>query len=141
MATPKHKIAFKEVVKGSTLTAAMKKAGYSESAVKRTNKLTETKGWAELVEDFISDKALAKVHKEGLSATTYFNEITGRDSKGAPEYNLKKIPDFGIRHKYMESGYKLKGRYSEQQNNRSLIVIIAGQSGERYGIHTSSEPR
>ncbi len=137
MATVKQKVAFKEVVNGSTLTAAMKKAKYSPKSAKRTNKLTATKGWGELVEDFISDKKLAKVHGEGLSATTYFNEIVGRDSKGAPEYNLKQIPDFSVRHKYLESGYKLKGRYAERTGDRTLVVIIAGQSSQRYGVNAT----
>ncbi len=141
MATVKQRAAVKKVLNGSTITRAMSEVGYAATTAGTTGKLTRSKGWAELVEKHISDEALAKVHKEGLGATTYFNKIVDRDSKGAPVYEMTEIADFGVRHKYLESGYKLKGRYSEQQNNRSLIVIIAGQSGERYGIHTSSEPR
>ncbi len=130
MSTIKQKIAFKEVVNGSTITAAMKKAKYAPSTSERTNKLTATKGWAELVDEFISDKALAKVHKEGLNAKTWYSEGFGKG-----ETVLVEKPDYAVRHKYLESGYKLKGRYqNEGQGNKTLIINIMGETAKRYGI-------
>lgn len=130
MATVRQKVAFKEVVNGSTLTKAMKTANYSPETVKRTNKLTRTKGWAELVDDFISDKELLRVHKEGLAATRMSNSLTSPDEI---------LPDYLVRHKYLDSGYKIKGRYQDKDvSNKALIVIIAGQAANRYGV--SQEP-
>lgn len=139
MATIKQKLAFKKVVNGSTITQAMKDVKYAPSTAARTNKLTATKGWAELTEEFISDRALAKVHKEGLASTTYFNEIVDRDSKGAPVYALKQVPDFNVRHKYLESGYKLKGRYSKEgEGTKVLIINITEAAAKKYAINASS---
>ncbi len=138
MATVKQKIAVKKVLNGSPIGKAMREAGYAVSTSTAGGKLTNSKGWAELVEEFISDKALAKVHKEGLHSTTYFNEIVGRDSKGAPEYHLKQVPDFAVRHKYLESGYKLKGRYSsDSQGNKVLIINITEAAAKKYAINAS----
>lgn len=139
MATVKQKIAIKKVLNGAPINKSMQEAGYSLSTSKTTGKLTRSKGWAELTEKYISDTSLAKVHKEGLSATMYFNEIIDRDSKGAPVYALKQVPDFSVRHKYLESGYKVKGKYAESSSSKTLVVIIAGQSAERYGVHTAQD--
>lgn len=130
MATIKQKKAFKEVVNGSTITKAMKEAGYSIESSKRTNKVTATKGWQELMDKFIPDKDLAKVHKEGLSATTFYSEGIGKG-----ETVLVEKPDFSVRHKYLESGYKIKGKHlNESEGNKTLIINITGETASRYGI-------
>src|SRR5581483_3498277 len=106
---------------------AMKEAGYSKVSATKPKKLTASKGWAELMELHLSESRLARVHGEGLNATSPFNKIVGRDSKGAPEYEMVKVPDFSTRHKYLESGYKLRGRYAGSgEVNRTLIVFVAG---------------
>lgn len=102
----KHKLAFKEVVNGSSLSQAMRTVGYSESTSKRTNKLTNTLGWQQLVDKYISEESLIKVHKEGLKATRtiFLGEDGGTDE----------VPDFAVRHKYLETGYKVRGRLVEK---------------------------
>ncbi len=104
MPTFKQKKAFEKVVKGSSLTQAMKDVGYSESTSKRTNKLTKTDGWNELLNKHISDVKLTKVLNEGLEAgkTIYKNEEEIYE------------PDFAVRHKYLETGLKLKGHYNSE---------------------------
>lgn len=120
MATIKQKRAFKEVVNGSTLTNAMKVAKYSATTVKRTNKLTGTKGWQELMDKFIPDKELAKVHQEGLRATRTFSSHTEPD---------RIEPDYATRHKYLDSGYKLKGKYApEKVESKNLNVTLDTKS-------------
>lgn len=117
MPTIKHKRAFKEVVNGSSISKAMRTVGYSEETSKRTNKLTKTKGWGELMEKYLPDKLLAKVHKEGLSATK-------RSGTGGMVLNTEKSefghteidePDYAVRHKYLDSAYKLKGSYAPEK--------------------------
>ena len=58
------------------------------------------------IADSIPDKILIKVHLEGLKATT----------------NDK--PDYSVRHKYMDSGYKLKGYYIEKENQVQNNIFI-----------------
>jgi len=100
MATIKQKLAFKKVVNGMPITRAMKAVNYADTTAGNTNKLTASKGWKELIDKYISEKALMKVHKEGLGA--YRTEKEGD--------NEVRIPDFATRHKYLETGYKIRGR-------------------------------
>lgn len=102
MATIKVREAFKKVVKGSSLTSAMKDVGYSVETSKRTNKLTNTKGWKELLDKSISDKKLIKVLDEGLSAGKMVNE--------------ELEADYAVRHKYLETGLKLKSRFPKEDS-------------------------
>jgi len=76
-----------------TVEEAMIKQGYSESYAK-SGHIKDTKTWEQLMEDYIPDSELAKVHQEGLKATK---------ANGKPEYFA--------RHKYLDSAYKLKKRY------------------------------
>ena len=113
MPTIKQKTAYKEVVKGSTITNAMQVAGYSKETSKRTNKLTNTKGFKELIDKHLSDSKLAKVHSEGLKATKLHN--TGKETI--------ETKDFAVRHKYLETAYKLKGLTNLEQAPQVLNNI------------------
>jgi hypothetical protein len=99
--TIKQKQAFMKVVKGSSITQAMKEVGYSDSTAKRTNKITRTQGWKELLETYLPDDKLLKAPSEALSATKW-NDFTG-----------DREPDHNIRLKAAEVGFKLKGRMNE----------------------------
>lgn len=77
----------------------------------KTEKLTQSNGWKELIEKFIPDKKLAKVLDEGLEAgkTIYKNN----NSTGEVE-EVGYEPDYAVRHKYLETGLKLKGHYTAE---------------------------
>ena len=102
MATFKQKRAFKEVLNGSTITKAMKVAGYADTTASTTGKLTNTIGWNELMNEYLPDKLLAKKHLEGLEAT-----------KGGESEE----PDYAVRHKYLDSAYKVKGNYAPEKKD------------------------
>lgn len=76
-----------------TVTQAAIDAGYSESYAK-SGHLKDTETWEQLMEKYIPDSKLAKVHAEGLEAVK-----VGGD------------PEYFARHKYLDSAYKLKKRY------------------------------
>lgn len=163
MATVKQRIAFNEVVKGSTLVAAMKKAKYAPSTSKRTNKLTATDGWKELMDTFISDDDLARRHSEQLNSfkhsKLYFDMddsdemieevceklgvellyVKENKDKTGKTANVR-APDLFFRDLAIDKGYKIKGRYSEEKgdNNKTLIVILPEQATNRYGVRISS---
>lgn len=125
-ATIKQKIAFREVLKGSTITKAMVKAKYSKSTSTTTGKLTNTKGWKELMDKFISDEKLARVHNEGLSATKYESVLIGKG-----ESEIQEVPDFAVRHKYLESGYKIKGKMKDPETSLPPQTVIIVNYGNR----------
>lgn len=110
MATIRQKKVFQAVVKGSTISGAMVKAGYALSSSKRTNKVTRTKGWKELMDKFIPDKELARVHKEGLSAA---KKVFKNNNESGEIEEVGNEPDYAVRHKYLDTGYKLKGYYAD----------------------------
>jgi hypothetical protein len=141
MASVKQKKAFKQVLSGTKITKAMVSAGYSVSTSRSTGKLTNSKGWQELMEQHLPDSLLAKKHKEGLNATSKTPQISGRDNKGAPEYEYVDEPDFSTRHKYLDTAYKLKGRYSSSEGgNKTLVLIVTGESANRYGATINASP-
>lgn len=138
MATLRQKKAFKEVTENHRpVSTAMIGVGYSPQTASKPSNLTKSKGWEELMEKHLPDKLLAKVHKEGLGAAEQIiieGQVIG--SK----------PDYAVRHKYLDSAYKLKKRYetSEGGGNKTLIVVVAGETSQRYAIPSitkDSSPR
>lgn len=129
MPTIKQIKAFKEVLNGSTISAAMVKAGYApDTTATTTGKLTNTDGWRELMEKHLPDKLLAKKHKEGLDAS---EEIV-KDGEV-----LFSKPDYAVRHKYLDSAYKLKGRYVKEEegiSNQLIQINISSEIAEKNGI-------
>lgn len=116
MPTIKQKKAFKEVLNGSTISGAMLKAGYSETTATTTGKLTNTDGWKELMDKHLPDDVLAKVHREGLEAA---DELIIDGQKVGSK------PDYAVRHKYLDSAYKLKGSYAAEKST-SVNLNIKG---------------
>ncbi len=74
------------------------------------------------IADRLPNELLEKVHLEGLQANrVVYNE---HDSG----YNIE-IPDYAIRHKYLDSAYKLKGLYAQEKGSTvqfNLMQIING---------------
>ncbi len=64
------------------------------------------------IKDAIPDELLAKVHLEGLQATT-----------GPLDQ-----PDYNVRHKYMDSGYKLKGEYAPEKHDVKVLDVTPTDS-------------
>ena len=96
MITIRQEKAFKELVEnGRTKGEAMVKACYSKNTSLAPTKMTNSKGWQELLEKYIPDDKLSKVLNDGLKAVT-------------PK---EKAPDYAVRHKYMETGFKLKDKF------------------------------
>lgn len=110
----KQKVAFKEVVKGSSLTQAMIKAGYSRSTAKRTNKLTRTHGWQELIEKYLPEKDLAKLHKRLLQKEEVIVVSDGAKEGSHIEWTGQPHSD-ALR--ALETGYKLRGRMREKEDD------------------------
>ncbi len=105
MPTIKQKKAFKELgVNGGNISQAMKVAGYSESVSGRTDKLVRTKGWEELMEQYLPDKLLGQKHKALLNKK---DKETGE-------------PETQAVSKGLEMAYKLKGRFVERIDHTTL---------------------
>lgn len=124
MATLRQQAAFNELVgNGGSIAKAMKKVMYSGNTANTPKKLTQSKGFQELLATQLPDELLAKVHLEGLKATTFYSEGIGRG-----ETQLIEKTDFSVRHRYLESAYKIKGKLKEVETpqtipHQTLIII------------------
>ncbi len=139
MPTENQKAAVKDTLellgKGKRVSMGkiLKKNGYSAAMAKNPKQVTESKGWQDLMEEFLPDNLLSKVHKEGLKAT--FTD----------KFNTKE-PDYGVRHKYLETAYKVKGKVVEKSDITSdgkPIVFMPTEIIEKYklnDISPSTEP-
>lgn len=98
MATIKQKKAVKKIIENhGNVSKGMEEAGYEKNTAHNPKNLTNSKGWQELMKEHLSDKKLSKVHDEGLKAE--------RDGKA----------DHPTRHKYLDTAYKLKGKYAPEK--------------------------
>lgn len=100
---------------GGIVSTAMIKGGYSKKTAKTPQKLTNSKGFKELCEKYLPDELLIKVHKEGLKAVKKEQKIIGRDDDGKPEYEMIDVEDYAVRHKYLETAYKIKGKIGYEE--------------------------
>ena len=67
------------------------------------------------IADSLSEEDLIKVHKEGLQASEQiFKEGVLVAEK----------PDYSVRHKYLDSAYKLKGLYEDESRKAPIIIPI-----------------
>lgn len=93
----------KLVENGGNISQAMLAAGYSPNTAHTPQKLTESKGFEELRDQFMPDNEVLATHKAGFSAM----RIHGTND------NFIEIPDYGIRLKAVELAYKVKGRLKD----------------------------
>jgi phage terminase small subunit len=68
------------------------------------------------LQEALPDELLAKVHKEGLEAT--------REDQ----------PDFAVRHKYLDSAYKLKGSYAAEKHLNINLEVNEEERNKILGI-------
>ena len=115
MATIKQKRAFKEIaVNGGNITAAMRKAGYAPSITNNTDKLTNSLGWQELMNEYLPDSKLAEVHQKGLEAMRIHTSHTEPDTV---------VEDWPTRAKYLDMAYKVKGNYAPEKSTNVNINV------------------
>jgi len=136
MATIKQVKAFKEVVNGgSTLTAAMRKAGYATSTSKKTEKLTATDGWKELMDKHLPDKLLAKKHLELLNKKETIRTWDEKERKTIIEKTGEIDSNSVV--KGLDMAYKLKGRYVKEEDgigNQIIQINISSEIANKNGI-------
>lgn len=102
----------KQAARGDRLSVkqAQIDAGYSESYA-NSGHITRTKEWRNLLEKALPDELLMKVHKDGLKAT---NTIYASDHGQITDTQL--VPDNASRFRFLDSGYKLKGKYEPTEH-------------------------
>lgn len=75
----------KMVENGGVVSTAMIAAGYSENTAKTPQKLTESRAWQDLMEDYLSDEAITQKHKELLQSSRLEHMTFRTGAKNAEE--------------------------------------------------------
>lgn len=124
MATIKQKAAVKKILEntGMAVSTAMSEVGYAPTTAKNPIELTESKGWKELMDEYLPDKDLLNAPKEALNATKIVISHTEPD---------KELPDHMIRLKASELGLKIKGKLMPEQMNQFNIGEMSVQFREK----------
>ncbi len=113
------KKAFNLVKEGEPVSKALLKAGYKPSVARVPKNVTKTVGWKDLMERELPDEFLARVHKEGLKATK--KEVGNLDA-----------PDFAVRHKYLETAYKIKNKIPKENNIGVAVQVNVDKIRDEY---------
>lgn len=82
-----------------SISKAMRDVGYSEETAHTPQKLTESKGWLELLDKYLPDDLLLEKHQALL---------TKEDATGAVDTQAVKAG--------LDMGYKLKGAYAPERS-------------------------
>lgn len=114
---------------GEPPTAAMRTAGYSDYTArsKAVPKVRESK-IAETIQELmdrkgITDERLLDVLEDGLKATKVISAmVIAKSGEGMADANsmtkdFVEVDDYAVRHKYMETGLKMKGHLKDVVSN------------------------
>jgi hypothetical protein len=79
----------------------------------------------------ITTHKLFKVHNEGLEANKIVSALKTKQEASADSDDFIEIPDFAVRHKYLETAYKLKKMLVDRQEvtgaDGQPITIVVGK--------------
>lgn len=127
MPTIKQRIAVEklsEIIRNSqgkktiTIGRILREAGYSESVCKAPQRVTQRKGWQELIKEYFPDDLLVKKHRELLNK----KEIV--TYKGT--YKKTDQPHTDVKYA-LEMLYKLKKKYDEFVREPSEIDLMTDE--------------
>jgi hypothetical protein len=130
--TIKQKMALKEITENHrSISDAMRVVGYKPSTATKPSNLTKTKGWKELMDQYLPDDKLLAKHDEALEATKVISaKITSKDADINTD-DFIEVPDHQVRLKAVELGYKIKGKVMDKPQGLNIygdkvIAILGG---------------
>lgn len=106
----------------------MREAGYAENtAIAPSKNLLGTETWQQLMNEYLPDEHLIKVHREIIDSPreirTYVKgELTTEVTETSPQQT-----------KGLDMAYKLKGRYQDVTIDKALIVNVSQPIASKYG--------
>jgi len=133
MATVKQRLAVKNLAEnGGNVSKAMRDAGYSAMTATTPKKLTERKGFQELMDEFLGDALLAKKHNELLNKQEIVIKSTKDGFEAVPTGQI----DANATAKGLDMAYKLKNRYGhdERKTGDMNIQIIINNEKTRKNL-------
>lgn len=125
MPTLKQKAAVLEITANHVSVAkAMERAGYAKNTLRKPKNLTDSDGFKELMLQMgIDDSKLLTVLNDGLQANKVISARNAKEANAETD-DFIEIPDHPTRHKFLETGLKLRGFLVEnKQGNITQINI------------------
>lgn len=111
-----------------SMAQVMKEAGYADSTSDDPKLLTNSKGWKELMEEYLPDAYLAEKHKEFLGSKRVIRKYGAVLSEETDPSAVRAL----------DMAYKLKNRYSDVNIGQALVVNISSAAAKKYGIDPSA---
>ena len=118
---------------GISMKQAMIDLGYSESYA-HSGQIKKTSTWQRLMKKYLPDKKLVKVVDDGLEANRVISAVSGKLASGGTT-DFIEVPDHAIRHRFVETALKMKGKLVERTDVTSgdekldaLVIIKNGDS-------------
>jgi hypothetical protein len=109
MATIKQKKAFDKTLENmGNVSKSMRQVGYSASVAKNPKILTDSKGWKELTEEYLSDELLAERHLELLNKREVIRTPDGDEVSDQPDTQAVKAA--------LDMAYKIKDKYAAEKH-------------------------
>ncbi len=94
-------------------------------AAVKGNRLLRKAKIVNALEEALPDDLLLQVHREGLKAS---REVWKNNNESGEIEQVSEEPDFAVRHKYLDTAYKLKGSYAPEKN---VTLTIDANSTDR----------
>ncbi len=140
MPTLRQRKAVKAIVEnGGIVSKGMEAAGYTKATAKTPQKLTNSKGWAELLEEALPDSLLSKVHKKLLAKK---EKIVVGVGNGYSEIRITGEPHSDTL-RALEMGYRLKARFIDRTDitsgGKPIQIDISEAIAKKNDINTSAE--
>ncbi len=144
--TLRQKQAFTEMVgNGGNKAKALREVGYSPAVVNNPQKVTESKGWKQLEEEYFPLDQIAEVQAIVLKAKRYIyldeeyeHEIKSKDGNViGTETRIRKVQtevdDIQNLIKALDIAYKVRGMYpKEQKGDLNINVFSLADLAERH---------
>lgn len=112
MATNKQKLVASKLLEnpGTSVSQAMREAGYKEGSAKNPQELTRSKGWAELMDKYVPEKLLLQRHKQLLNKRVTYWAGDGENKKLVRTSEI----DSAAVARGVELGYKMRGKLTDK---------------------------
>jgi hypothetical protein len=107
------------VENGGRISPAMREAGYSPATAENPSKLTKTKAWQDLMEEYLPESLLAKKHKELLTVPIKrTRKINGTAVVEEESLDVQAVS------KGLDMAYKLTGKYAPEKKEISGTLSL-----------------
>jgi len=111
------------VENGGNISKGMRDAGYSIETAKNPSKLTNSRAWREIMEEYLPDETLAKIHEQLLTKQDVI--VRNNPTTGKMEVIATGQIDVQAVKAALDMAYKLKGSYAPEKAIVANIIVNA----------------